>query len=231
MSIVSRIFSHKPLHGHEKTHAGAVAPGLLVGAALLSAVSAVWIDRPLARFIAHWLPPGRTVPDSLPDLLVPFVAILSCLMLAVWMWTWSRGRGDSRLGRLAPLVTLGLPLAFALKSLSKWIFGRTETRMFLSAHHACDFCHWFKGIGPYWSFPSGHMLVLTTLLVLFCRIYPGFRHYATAFLVALGIALLATSYHFLGDVLGGWFFGYLLALVILKADAGLHSAAIRRKPA
>jgi len=212
-------------------HSRAVAPGILCGAVLLTAISTVWVDRPLARFVAHWLPPGRTVPESLPDLLVPFVAVISGLMLGLWIWTWSRGQGTSRLGRLAPLLTVGLPLAFALKSLSKWFYGRTETRMFLSTHHACDFCHWFHGVGPYSGFPSGHMLVLATLLVLLCRVYPGLRHYATVFLVALGLALMATSYHFLGDVLGGWFFGYVLALVILKTDAGLRSAAARRKPA
>lgn len=201
------------------------------GAALLTAACVTWIDRPLARHIARWLPPGKKVPENLPDLLVPFVAAVSGVMLVLWVWTWRQGRRDSGLGRLAPLLTVGLPLAFGLKSLTKWLYGRTEARMFLSTRHTCDFCHWFDGFGPYTGFPSGHMLVLTTLLMLACAVYPRLRHYAWGVLAALGIALLATSYHFLGDVLGGWLFGYALALVILKTDAGLRAAAKRRTAA
>lgn len=226
MSIVSEPFSHST---HRRPAARAAA--ILCATVLSTAASAYWIDRPLARAIARWLPPGRSVPQTVPDLLVPLVASVSGVMLALWIWSWTRGRGNSRLARLAPLLTVGLPLAFGLKELAKWAFGRTETRMFLSARHACDFCHWFDGHGPYTGFPSGHMLVVGTLMLLLCAVYPKLRYWSALVLAALGAALMATSYHFLGDVLAGWFFAYALTLLILKTDAALRSAAARRKRA
>lgn len=146
-------------------------------------------------------------------------------MLIIWIWSAISGRTGSRLAHLAPLLTVGLPLSIGLKALTKWIFGRTETRMFLSTYHSCDFCHWFDGYGPYTGFPSGHMFVLTTLLVLVCALYPRLRYYSGAVLIALALALILTSYHFLGDILAGWLFGYWLALIILKTDNVLRAAA------
>lgn len=227
MSVIDRLFSHRA----SGARSAGFAVAAVCGTSVLTAVSVVWIDRPLARAVADWLPPGRRVPGNVPDLLAPFVAVVSGTMLAIWFWTWVSGRAGSRLGRLAPLLTVGLPLAFGLKALTKWIYGRTEARMFLSTYHSCDFCHWFDGYGPYTGFPSGHMLVLTTFLVLVGAIYPKLRYYFVIVLVALALALILTSYHFLGDVLGGWLFGYLLALVVLKTNDALRSATTRRTPA
>ncbi len=224
MTNVNEPFSHSA-----RRHSATRAMAIPCATVMATAASVYWIDRPLARAIARWLPPGRSVPQNVPDLLVPFVASVSGVMLVLWIWSWTRGGGNRRLARLAPLLTLGLPLAFGLKELTKWAFGRTETRMFLSARHACDFCHWFDGHGPYTGFPSGHMLVIGTLILLLCAVYPKLRYWSALVLTALGAALMATSYHFLGDVLAGGFFAYVLALLILKTDAALRSAAARRR--
>lgn len=226
MTILNEPFSHSTSRGPVAT-----AAAILGATALATAASAYWIDHPLARAIARWLPPGRSVPQTVPDLLVPLVAGISGVMLVLWVWTWKQGRGASPLARLAPRLTVGLPLAFGLKELTKWMFGRTETRMFLSAHHTCDFCHWFDGHGPYTGFPSGHMLVVGTLMLLLCTSYPKLRYWTALVLAALGAALMATSYHFLGDVLAGWFFAYVLVRTILRTDAALRSAAARRRRA
>ncbi len=231
MSVIDKLFSHRAA-AHRSSARPAVFAGIAVCAvAILTVISAIWIDRPLAHAVARWLPPGHRVPQSLPDQLAPFVVIVSGTMLVLWIWTWSRGHQNSRLAHLAPVLTVGMPLAYGLKALAKWAYGRTETRMFLSTYHSCDFCHWFNGFGPYMGFPSGHMLVIATLMVLINAFYPRLRYYTVAILIALALALIATSYHFLGDVLGGWIFGYLLARLILHADGVLRSATARRKPA
>jgi len=191
----------------------------------------LWIDRPLARLIDRWLPPGGVIPESIPDLLALFVAGLSGFMVLLWIVTWVTGRRDTRLGRVAPLLALGLPLSFGVKAVSKWFFGRTETRMFLSTHHACDFCHWLHGYGPYTAFPSGHMLVMTLTLMLVTASYPRLRHLATGLLLILGLGLILSSYHFLSDVIAGWIFGYVLARLMLRAESALHAATTRRIPA
>jgi membrane-associated phospholipid phosphatase len=228
MNFTRTLFSHRPRTGN---------PGLrselarLAIAAMLAVVCAMWVDRPLARLIDHWLPPGGVVPESIPDLLAVFVAGLTGFMVLLWIWTWATGRAQTRLGRLAPLLAIGLPLSFGVKAVSKWFFGRTETRMFLSTHHSCDFCHWLHGFGPFTAFPSGHMLVVTLTLVLISDCYPRLRHLSNLFLIVLGAGLILSSYHFLSDVIAGWVFGYILARFMLRAEYALHAAKARRTPA
>ena len=228
MNFTRTLFSHRARPGTLD-----LRPELarLTLAAILTLACVLWVDRPLATLVDHWLPPGGVIPESIPDLLALFVAGLSGFMLLLWFWTWANGRRDSRLGRLSPLLALGLPLSFGVKALSKWFFGRTETRMFLSAHHACDFCHWLHGFGPYTGFPSGHMLVMTLTLVLISNYYPRLRHPANALLVLLAAGLILSSYHFLSDVIAGWLFGYALGRFMLRAESALHAAIARRTPA
>lgn len=202
---------------------------VIAASVLLVPICVLWVDRPLADHVAAWLPPSRTLP-GVPDLLAPFVAVISSLMLLVWAWTWLTGRRHTRLARLAPLLTFGLPASFGLKILAKWIFGRTEARMYLSTYHACDFCHWLDGHGPFTGFPSGHMLVATATLALVCACYPRLKRVSAVLLAALAIALILTSYHFLSDAIAGCLFGYALARFMLLADTALRLAATSRKP-
>ena len=195
---------------------------LYILAIMLVPVCILWVDRPLSRWVARWLPPGRTLPDA-PDVLVPAVVIVSILMLLLWIWSWPASRRHRRLAHLAPQLAFGLPLTLGLKTLAKWIFGRTETRMYLSTYHSCDFCHWLDGFGPFRAFPSGHMLVATVALTLIVASYPRLRYIAWGLLLALAIALVATSYHFVSDIIAGWLFGHAFAWLILRSDAGLRS--------
>lgn len=228
MNVIKFLFSHRAKTRNPNPRADLI---WLSAAALLTTACTMWVDRPLARWVDRWLPPGGVIPESIPDLLALFVAGLSGFMVLLWIWTWARGKRHTRLGRLSPLLAIGLPLSFGVKTFTKWLFGRTETRMFLSTHHSCDFCHWLHGHGPYTGFPSGHMLVMTLTLVLICAAYPRLRHLANILLLLLAVALILSSYHFLSDIIAGWAFGYILARLMLRADAGLHGAIAPRTPA
>jgi len=228
MNFTRTLFSHRARPGIPNLRSDLARLSI---AAILTLVSVLWVDRPLASLIDRWLPPGGVVPESIPDLLALFVAGLSGFMVLLWFWTWAGGRRRSPLGRLSPLLALGLPLSFGVKVFSKWFFGRTETRMFLSTHHVCDFCHWLHGFGPYTGFPSGHMLVMTLTLMLISNCYPRLRQVANLLLLLLAAGLIISSYHFLGDVIAGWGFGYVLGRFMLRAESALHMAIARRTPA
>ncbi len=209
-------FSHSiPLAGPPVSRAVLV----FVTGGLLTWVSITWIDRPLARMIGHALPPGSTAPN-IPDLLAQIVGAIAVTALLV-SW-WARRRAYYRLAHTSLLVTIGAVTSFGLKSLAKWIFGRSETRLYLSAPHYAGFHHWFHGYGPFGGFPSGHLMVATTLVTLVTACYPRLRPWGAAALVLLAIALLLTSYHFLGDAIAGWVLGQSLAWVMLWTDAALR---------
>lgn len=198
----------------------------LAAGAAATAISVAWIDRPLARAVARVFPPDTTLPDA-PDLLVYFVAGLSAVTLLVWHVAGRRGH--HRLASAALLLAGAGPLSLGLKYLGKWMFGRAEVRMYLSSPHVREF-HWFAGTGPFLGFPSGHMLVATALAGVLIHVYPRLRPWCAIVLVALAAALLATSYHYLGDLIAGTLLGQAVAWVVIGALARPGLAAGFRIP-
>ncbi|MGH8225841.1 MAG: phosphatase PAP2 family protein [Gammaproteobacteria bacterium] len=197
-------------------------------AAAATAIAVAWLDRPLALAIARLLPPGKIMPLDVPDLLIEFVGAVTFASLLLWIWAWRRG-GFPRLLRLMPLIAVAEPLALGLKFLSKWLFGRTQARLYINHPWAHDF-HWWHGHGAFLGFPSGHMLVTAALITVIVAVYPRLRLWGWLVLVALGIALMLTSYHYLGDVIAGWLIGAALAWLILAADARIRPGAASRTP-
>ncbi|MGH8161749.1 MAG: phosphatase PAP2 family protein [Gammaproteobacteria bacterium] len=189
--------------------------------AVVAAVSVAWIDRPLALAIAHVLPPGASVPSTIPDLLIEFVIVVG--LAGVVGWIWARWHGNERLLRVTPLVAATMPISLGVSELGKWLFGRTTTRLFVHHPRAYGF-HWGDGHSMFFGFPSGHMLVATALIVVVIAVYPRWRWLGWALLAALALAMLLTSYHFLGDIVAGWLIGATLAQAILAADARLRPA-------
>ena len=118
------------------------------------------------------------------------------------------------------LTACAIPLSYVLKFISKYIFGRTNTRTWLLNPDRYGF-HWFQVSETTSGFPSGHMAVLTTLIAALWRIYPRYRFPYAIALVLLAVALIATNYHFLGDVVAGLYLG-------LFVEAGTYHVLVRR---
>ncbi|HEX5313572.1 MAG TPA: phosphatase PAP2 family protein [Gammaproteobacteria bacterium] len=192
----------------------------LIGAAL-TAIAVAWVDRPLARAIAAVLPP-RSVQPNVPDVLAPFVAAVTLASLGFFFI--ARRRGSPRLAAAALCTALAGPLAYGLKELLKWFFGRITVSWYLIHPQAGGF-HWLHGQGFFFGFPSGHMLVATALVTAVASFYPRMWPWGQAALAALAIALLLTSYHFLGDLVAGYLLGRLLAHLLIAAVA--RSGAVR----
>ena len=57
-------------------------------------------------------------------------------------------------------------------------------------------------------FPSGRMMIAASLLLAFGRFSPVPRSVWLAAGIALGLALVITNYHFLGDVVAGAYGGF-----------------------
>ena len=104
-------------------------------------------------------------------------------------------------------------------ALLKFIFGRVNTREWLAKPELYGF-HWFHGSGFGGGFPSGHMAVFTALVAAMWRYYPRYRPLYLILSLLLAAALIATNYHFLGDVIGGAYLGILV-------EAGTNRALSR----
>ncbi|WP_221764496.1 phosphatase PAP2 family protein [Methyloradius palustris] len=198
--------------------------------AFISSILCVqFLDIPLAIWIANNL--GIYAPhlktSSIPDALFFIVVIFSLFSWASYFFLKRRNIHDKRTLFFKLTGTL-LPLSFALKILLKWIFGRVDTRVWLAyPNHHYDF-HWFAGIGSFQGFPSGHMLVFTPLLMALWQFYPRYRFYYVLLGVILSLGLIATEYHFLGDVLAGALIGAVLYKLVLARLS--NSELVRNEP-
>lgn len=174
------------------------------------------LDLPLAAWIAGYL--GSYAPhvktSNIPDLLLVFVVILTSLSWMGYFYLVRRNIHDQR--TLFCYVTgTVLPLSFGMKIVLKWLFGRTETRTWLSDPSLYGF-HWFAGTEGFQGFPSGHMLVFTPLLLALWHFYPRYRLYYGIVWFCLGAALITTEYHFLSDVLAGAYIGAVVYLSVSR---------------
>ncbi len=180
----------------------------ILSALLLVLICVNFLDIPLAETIARIM--GRNflhsqVISNLPDLLLG-VTVLSTF--ACWAGYFLLARRNAPMATRFMASGISIPLAFAAKSILKWIFGRTDTRTWLTG--TPDSFHWFQGGRNFEGFPSGHMLVFTPIFLLLLEVFPKLRLPILGAWLALGAALLLTEYHFPGDVLAGAFIGILL---------------------
>ncbi len=104
-----------------------------------------------------------------------------------------------------------VPASYVSKTVLKFIFGRPTTREWLHNPGLYGF-HWFKGVGVFEGFPSGHMMVFTALAMSLRRFYPGYKLFYTIFLLVLAASLIVTDYHFLSDVVAGAYLGVVLEI-------------------
>lgn len=190
-----------------------IIPGAL--AVLIVVVLCIQLlDLPLALWIAEYLgtyaPSVRTA--NLPDLLLITVVALTSLSWIAYFYLVRHNIHDQRTLFCRTTGTV-LPLAFGMKTLLKWIFGRTETHTWLADPGHYGF-HWFAGTEGLQGFPSGHMLVLTPLFLALWYFYPRYRLYYGVVWFCLGLALIVTEYHFLSDVLAGTYIGMIVYRIV-----------------
>ena len=195
------------------------AGGFLL-AAILVVFSSEFLDARIALGFDRLLRSGPLLSrytSRIPDLLLPAVLVLSGAMWAMYLRRVRRGSRDEKT-RFFLLSGTAMPVAYVTKLMLKFLFGRMNTRAWLENPVDLSF-HWFHGGGEYSSFPSGHMAVFTTLAVACWLFFPKYRVACLAVIVGLGIALIATDYHFLSDVIAG---GYLGLVVLAGTDRSLE---------
>ena len=186
--------------------------GLSVAAGLVSLLSYEKWDRPVALFFARLIqshPLLEKATTRIPDLLPALVVVTTAGLLL--LLCFGRRGALSRHRPFFKVAAAAVPLAYLLKSLLQFIFGRVSTRQWLRDGGFMGF-HWLSPFGDFRDFPSGHMTVATALLAVVWWFYPRLRPAVAAGLFLLAFALVATDYHFLSDVIAGTYAGLLPAL-------------------
>lgn len=220
--VDGRIFVADGLHRLPFSRSKVTAGTLLAFG--LAVLSFYFADKPLARFFGAYLRAHRTLwygTAHLPDLLAVIVWVGTPVSFAGYLHF--RARRDAR-ARFWQLTGVLLPVSYAYKDLLKWIFGRTEVRVWLFRHVPYGF-HWFAGGRGFNSFPSGHMLVLTPLFLALWDFYPAFRLFYALGWIMLAFLLVFTDYHFLSDVIVGGYLGWALYATMVRWLPGAGTPA------
>jgi membrane-associated phospholipid phosphatase len=171
------------------------------------------VDQPVALYIYHhglvhykvfrWV----TYPPPILQAYVP-VLLVGLMVRRVW--------GPFRRWELALLAaSLGLVLADQFRATLAYGFGRYWPETWVGGNPsligsgAYGF-HPFHGGIAYGSFPSGHAARMAAVAAVVWIVYPRWRWAGVAASLVVIIGLLATDYHFVGDVIAGAFVGAIV---------------------
>ncbi|MFA5072296.1 MAG: phosphatase PAP2 family protein [Nitrospirota bacterium] len=197
--------------------------GIFLFTVLCTVLSVVFLDAGIALFFQKAVTAYSPVSLQIPDLLFPFVCIITVFSWGAYLVL--RHRETSMLhGRFFLVIAWTVPAAFFLKSALKQVFGRVTTRYWLYHPDIQEF-RWLQGGENYNGFPSGHMAVFAVLMCALWEWYPHFRALSLVFLLLLGFALLATDYHFLSDVIAGAYLGMITHIIARSMIKSLDQAS------
>lgn len=188
--------------------------------AVMTVFSHRFLDAAISSAFYKLIRVNRLMPfvSHIPDLLFYIVvAVTTCGWIGYW-YRIRRGHADNH-ARFLKLCGMTAPLAFLAKMIFQYLFGRSNPELWAVYHHAPQF-HWFRASAGYGCFPSGHMTVFTALTAALWRHYPRHKFFYLGFLAALALALIATNYHFLSDVIAGAYLGAIVCLLVSRAVDG-----------
>jgi membrane-associated phospholipid phosphatase len=182
------------------------------------AVCVRYLDIPLAlaveklyRLSPYWAHRTANIPDLL------FLAACSITLISCSCYLYLvHQRIFTRLTWFCHLTAITVPVSYAVKFCLQLLFGRVNTRAWLAHKQSYGF-YWLHGGNTIGGFPSGHMTVSAALAAGIWRHYPRYRVPSLLGALLLGAALIATNYHFLGDVIAGAFLGVFIEEFVARA--------------
>jgi membrane-associated phospholipid phosphatase len=181
---------------------------------LLTAFSYFYLDRGIALLVFRSIRRSYLLTQAssdIPDLLLYIVMTLTVLSWTVRFFLMRLGIHNQHTNFLRALGTV-LPISFVAKVIFQYVFGRSDPHAWVLFHQFPHF-YWFRIDEGYGCFPSGHMTVFTALMTTLSHYYSRYRRIFLGSLILLGLALIATDYHFLSDVVAGVFLGMVVTFI------------------
>ena len=192
-------------------HSNSALPVALAPVALAAYYCIGHLDRDVAEFVRQHLYAStwwRHTTGSLPDFLAILVVSVTAVSYSLFRRRAYR-HGIDGLAVMYKTLSVVAPASYVVKTALKYAFGRTNTREWLRSPQEYGF-HWFSGDVHHSGFPSGHMLVATALAATVWRFRPRYRPACLGLLAVLAMAMVATDYHFVSDVIAGTYAGLVV---------------------
>ena len=173
-----------------------------------------WIDYPLAFLINQITAHHRiyVTKMKIPDILLPGCILLVTSAWAIYYYCTVTNRFFS-IVPLAKTIGIILPIVYIVKEVTQLFFGRVYPRAILVNPLLQQF-RFFHENYVRGGFPSGHMMIATALLLVLRKHSPLLRPAWLSLGIVLRATLVVTDYHFLGDVIAGAYFGFIIEHVV-----------------
>jgi membrane-associated phospholipid phosphatase len=221
MQPVSSTRDHPQAHpqAHPQPQRQALQRGLkqTVAAAVICAVllylSIAYVDRPVARYVyAHRAFAHLFELMATPSLLsLP----LASIYLLIFAYRTVTGRQRTALTSLYLTLSIAIVAANAAKDELKLVIGRPWPFEWL--HYGIYHLAPFTDNGAFGAFPSGHTAYIAApMFVLWWRL-PRYRPLWMGLVAMVMIGLVGYGFHFVGDVIGGFFLGLAAAAASVAA--------------
>lgn len=188
--------------------------------AALVLLSYGYVDRPVVDFLArHHSRDLVWVPKVFEGVYAVILggALLTCLQSGVAI-------ACDRRDWLRPAIYLpavAVAFAFFMKDIIKREAGRAWPATFVCQNpsylhdHVYGFFGAVKGVLNA-SFPSGHAMVSAAAMTVFAVLYPRYKVIFASVALAMGVSMVWMYYHFVSDVLAGWYIGALIGIALAR---------------
>lgn len=185
--------------------------------AALVGICIAFIDRPVEAFVnAHrkfrFLFQLMAAPSLLP---LPFSLLYLCAY-ALRSPAWVPGPRTKNFLALS-LAILGATTA---KDELKWLFGRPWPGSWVK--YGVYGFHPFTDSILYGGFPSGHTSYIAAPMCLLCWLAPRYQALWVAVVAVVMVGLVGAGYHFVGDVVAGFFVGLAAAAAVVSLQRHLN---------
>lgn len=177
----------------------------------LSIISYFYFDRAIAEFMVQsikqpffsYLVMFSYLGDGLAYLITSTVLFILCKLFHIRQWTPK-----------AAFVFTCLMATGIFCFLTKMIIARYRPDAYLN-HHLFGF-HFFSMIATQQSFPSGHTVTITTLMMSLAILFPRYRILFFIIMIAISLSRVVLHQHYLSDVILSMYISSLIVIWISK---------------
>ncbi|MFV9875740.1 MAG: phosphatase PAP2 family protein [Rickettsiales endosymbiont of Dermacentor nuttalli] len=176
---------------------------------LVIAFSYNFLDKKIVYFFHTLNTHQYKILDHIAE--IPSIILSLVPVLIVYLWLKLALNKVNNIDKVSYIISLALSVSFTIRETLKFVFGRSWPATFynnpsLLSDNVYGF-HWFSFNYLHKSFPSGHMITISSMCTVLCMLYTKTRYLWISIIIFVGASQLILYYHFFSDIIAGVYIG------------------------